>query len=529
MEPNKIPSLVKQILLMHSNLDKNKNNDIKSGYLISKKWIEKWKKYIQYDKLKFNNKSDIGKQIQKNQMDIEPGNINNEDIFQKSLFSKNELIIKNYYFIVERNLWLNLKSWFGIKMKKHEIAINNKLKNNGIVLKINNIQNYYCIDDFDDLTKINNIKKLIDEVKEDIYSLLNNQDKSELITELNLTSSRILKEDINIDYKDSEIICNIKNEFEKIYEEIDLFKKMNLTNNKDIYIISKKWVDNWKEKIKFNLVKSNIKDFINLHNNKIPNIEVINCDDIYLDFNIFLNDGNKENEDNYIFIPEKCFPIDKNLGNKFFTHYQTNLEYSMKYSNKMYNACPINIFFMKAQQILYHCICYFNKKDFKQSFFDIMNSNNITNKIKNEIIKICKPQLPINDKNVFIEENNNCFYIRFKNYEDEIKCKKEVYIFYLFESKMIPDDKEYFVINKNWIDQWKKLTNYDENKLSLKKNKNNLEYLTIINIKDFDKTKLKKINNFDVVEDMNSFLNDGDKSNYKNIILKKNNYITINH
>ena len=198
MEPTKISSLKKQILLMHNNLFKNKKNDIKSGYLISKKWIEKWKKYIQYDKLKFNNNIDIGEQMEKNKLDIEPGKIDNEDIYQKSLFSKNVLIIKNYYIIVEINLWFNLKSWYGIKNKNHEIPINNKIQKSGIVLKINNIQNYYCIDDFYDLTNINNINKLINKVKEDIYSLLNNPDKSELINELNLTSSLISKDDYSI-------------------------------------------------------------------------------------------------------------------------------------------------------------------------------------------------------------------------------------------------------------------------------------------------------------------------------------------
>ena len=102
------------------------------------------------------------------------------------------------------------------------------------------------------------------------------------------------------------------------------------------------------------------------------------------------------------------------------------------------------------------------------------------------------------------------------------KYKNEILLYN--NSKLDKNNSDYYAINKKWLDKWKDKVNYKKNCSKIKNKKKNI--YSLIEITNLNKD-LQKINNKEILIDINSFLNDGDENNIENMIIKENSYELI--
>jgi hypothetical protein len=88
--------------------------------------------------------------------------------------------------------------------------------------------------------------------------------------------------------------------------------------------------------------------------------------------------------------------------------------------------------------------------------------------------------------------------------------------FILYNSLQINNNDNFYAINKSWIKIWKEKVNYISNIYNI---------IKIKNLKNI--ISLSEIKNKDILYDINSFLNDGNKESIDNKILKESKYEII--
>ncbi len=382
------------------------------------------------------------------------------------------------------------------------------------------------------IKKIND-SKLKDFIKNDIYNLIISN------------NIYVIKDDIKINFNYSKniiestvsnnLINNISNQINEeneIYKEFNHFHQMKLKLNQKCYIIPKKWLNDWINKIKYRHPNSKL---------SFNNID-FNIDKIYIDFDLFLNDGDTNN---YIYDNDKCELIDEILWQKFKQHYHATNEFSLTYSYEALKYKKTIIFIEKDNNFNYNCNVYFQWKtqdDFLKEIIKIINSKKY-NKKKEEIIKLFNLIPPIKREQIIlkkIQKNNDCVVLEFKNniIDSSLNFKYKTQIILFHENEKlnnVPQNKELnsemFIINKEWIEKWKKIINYEKYKKILEKqlDKDN-KYQQINNFDcPFEKVDIPKINNKDLLIDINSYLNDGNIENNENYIFnEKCNFILVN-
>ena len=127
------------------------------------------------------------------------------------------------------------------------------------------------------------------------------------------------------------------------------------------------------------------------------------------------------------------------------------------------------------------------------------------------------------------EESNINTSGNINNHNDDInnivnKYKNEFILYYSLHNS---NNDNCYAINKSWMEIWKKKVNYN---LNIKKFDNKVqnpkEMYKIIEIKS-QNSNIGKIKNKDILYDINSFLNDGNKNSIENKILKEKTYDII--
>lgn len=123
-----------------------------------------------------------------------------------------------------------------------------------------------------------------------------------------------------------------------------------------------------------------------------------------------------------------------------------------------------------------------------------------------------------------------CFNV---NEQSEIieKYKTDIYLYFKFKNSKnnnFSKDNKFYAINKSWLEDWKKIVDYNSNEYTLLNCANGST-----NVRNKIKIckryhNLNEINNKDIIIDINSFLNDGQEKNKENIILKDDSYEIIN-
>ncbi len=403
-------------------------NKIVSGYLLSVSWLIKWKKYINYDKIKSKkNISEIEDNLRNMIFSSKyPGKIKNDDIYQYSLLNGKILIRNKSFIIIPNDLWFNFKSIFQLNGKSDEIAVNG-IKDIGYDLSINNINTIYSNQYIDSIfynfnkgKNQANEKIAINKVKSNFINLFNSQGDCKInnfINQLSLKDSSITLDNISvsIDYKKEIIYCKIENNenlatFKEILELAKSINSMKLENGKEVIIISKTWFENWKKSIKFIQIKDvkTPKEVSNIHNNIVPKIDHIENKEIFLDFNSFFNNMDKEDLNNYFFFPNKAVPIDKNIAERLINKYTIDYKFPVKYSKDLFNKKLTRIYFYINNKKIYECDSYFpytSEMDFKNKFLTILNNNN-KNEIKEKIKQIFHLKTSITEEDLYIEYRN---------------------------------------------------------------------------------------------------------------------------
>ena len=290
---------------------------------------------------------------------------------------------------------------------------------------------------------------------------LNNEQKKKINSIYNINTFN--KETINFNSSKPKKICYDKEKFKNI---LNFVKNMDneLNDEDEVILIEKKQLEKLKELIKYKEIKNakNIEEVCQIHQNKFPNIDFFN------NFNVdsFLNEENKNNIDNLIFVD--CVPIyienfKKINNNNKFEKYKT------KYLKELYkNSTKIN--FIKNKDEIYQCVSYFkynNPDEFKQKLFSIFN-NNYPNDIKKYIIDNFFLKMPFKIEQINIEKKKYMNYFNITLKEDELnkKIKKEIYLLFNKNRK-----KNEYVINKDWLEKWKKIVDYYKYENILKKNR----------------------------------------------------------
>ena len=516
----KITKIVDSIIKYY-NFENKILNDLKNkqdskatttyGYLISKIWIDKWKKISNYENIKTNylqnnknNKEDIMNDLiyylEKNKINYNelPNSINIIKLNKKEEIEsdlKNEslvLIDSGFLFYFNHGNSGNLIK-YNVFNNKINIYLDNdeilSFKSNNNILSLNEIINYShlkqlikifyfqkaiksSIEDRSNNKQINLINNKVINIYKNIFnykklydSLKNNLNTKNInYDDLRNYYYKIINE-LNDDYitqcsqiKENEILKEFRNINENF---IELEYKINSPSEKNLkYITNFEIVD---KDIKDFFIKNNIakeKHFIPLKSYKCDKGKILII--FERNNNIFYEIGHfKDNED---FIIEYLIDYLENI-NKY-----SIIDYFFKYG--------INSFMNKSKNIInleYQRKCYYYKiegintpKENKrlQTFKTdaIIKNNNIFDFRDN-----FKSENNLNNDNNIKEQNNN-----FYDYNNPYLLKAiKLYFYYHEFSKKIKetnnDEKEYYLINNNLLYQIKNNYKYNQIKVALDK------------------------------------------------------------
>ena len=176
------------------------------------------------------------------------------------------------------------------------------------------------------------------------------------------------------------------------------------------YYISSKWFNKWKKDKNYEYICNNFKkysikniediDKIKLDKNYIikdNNFNKITNLDIFISLDLFLNDGNLEDEDNLIINKEKneknehCYTlINESTWNKLKSEYNCDFEYNKE---QIYQKRTYMLIKPKNLSLILYDIFYYNKYQVYEKLIKIIKSNklsylNITKDIPLENIKL---------------------------------------------------------------------------------------------------------------------------------------------
>ena len=456
-------------------------------------------------------------------------------------------------------LYLFLKKGFDIKYRnfiflflKNNIKSNNssykfinksdnKKLDNCILEKINKLfnNNEYDIKNIENIINISNriIKKnnLFKLIEKNIIKLENN-------FYANTTLSRFLNTKNIFNYfKYDGIIINNSIEKNRLYSLIsinyynksyNLISKLNKSDLKQIstkctiILTEKNNINKWIDLIKYSIHENKIykiitkKDFKNLYNRDILNIDFLIINVNFINNKYFKNYYNKYNIDN----------------NKLFYNLIINSIYDNLFNKNILNEKLNNLYLFKWNNIIFddiekiecidknNFINYLSISNIKYYLLNnnINNTNNINNKIFDYVINNSIVNIKNKIDNEFIYINNiDIDYDNFYNFIKEellIKDNKKSNIIYNF-IKISLDDIELNLYNNliNLVDNKKKSLflmnssnyNYNVNTIDKLNNINELYYNNLIN-KEYE--KLEILNNFfknkDEKDSCNKFINE---------------------
>ena len=523
----------------------NKNKEIKKyeGFLVNKEWVEKWKKYSYYNKIKENylKDDDKNKIIEK---------IKKEH--KKSKFNYNEVNDIENYIIKDINQLEsndNLNKSFEILNKNFLKSFNKKnIDIFDFVLTYNNIEMKYQDEPLFSYKADNNIIIMDSNTITDI----SNKIKSNKIQVQKKDTPQIQK---NLDNNlDSEGVMNKDNE-KKIYNENQTknnFEKANeknsdKSNNNNFYLIDKKFSE-LISSINFN--KSNIDN--NIYSNDTMNPQKIDLNSDLKKYQIQFGYINSNSEKLY-------FPINfdivspnslNNINNKNI------LDKSKKYIFEEIDLIQVNEYFFiiskdnnnfknENDNLIYLYSIKFNEGKNSYEPISIIKCHNIELNDREKLIKLLTKinknrQILNNPKILENEFKITCYLIKENNRKSEEnenmnsqnkmniskKEEKNLDSFLMFaieylkerdsfiktiNQNFIKDEnnqkKEYYLINKNYLNIVKKIFHLKKIKTIIddNKEKNEKELVKIITEKlsETQKSKLKELNNDLIQNDLN--------------------------
>ena len=494
-------------------------SNLDNYFIIEKDWLTKWISYC--DSLDKNINNEKFKKIEK------PGKISNKRIFTKVINLNNN---KSIYVKSDSFSLISEEIWKGIK-KLYQYDLEQKYKNikdyisYAIYINKNDAPDYIFNENISNDIEKGKERETILIIKNILYNSLNKINKKalELLQPIEYIKFKDIYIILNKDKNGllTEIICEIKN-FYNIYDECSqlklFFNRFSSINDNEYYIISKNWLRKWKNIVSYyNIIKLrayNYEDISKIINERI-NIPKIENEKLIIQFDNFLNDGDKKNPDNYILnIDEKnnIELFNKQIWDLFYSHY--NCDYiikrnsskndilSLNYEKKKYRLnfiykdkkkesliyLAMNINEQNILNLLYSILIkeknilnYFQIKDFKNDMMEVLSFDKVRREIRINLLDFMKSN---NDL-----KNNNILEKQFIN---------EIKEFISYENYFKKEEKR-FIINKEWIENWKEKTKYRANKLHYKKGRK---------IKmNFNNIHISKINNKNLIINIDKCLN----------------------
>ena len=306
------PRIIQILIKGISDLEKSSQKNTNQSYLLSKSWLDEWKKCVHFDDTKKKNDLYNPKNMTLSEYD---GKISNKLIYENS-FGFYKFLDEDSFISITPGLFEQFNKLYGfdeIISSKELICvfINNLFKifyKDPIIIQLKNLK--------ESIQKKNEKKKELNLLlKSDLCFLFNKCQNNEKIKEwCNILKIKQLKEsDINLKIKDQNSIeCNIETDCQKNYNEINLLN----SPEKSVYILGKEKIpiDRLeKRKKEINLKEDNQrKKFLP---NKIFNKGLI---DNFFNSNYFLREGTdpdncllnkKKKLDNNEEPPKKCIEL----------------------------------------------------------------------------------------------------------------------------------------------------------------------------------------------------------------------------
>ena len=382
-----------------------------NGYLIDKKKIDKIREKLSYSELKIYINDDTKF---KNKLEEKFKNINEivcetceQKIFESSKDFIQSISTYNEYEIIDKTVWMLINNG---KLKEKEGIISYEINQNNLIISFNSEKVYFSLSNSNVLKSknlsLNNGNQISQKNNADIYKNKNRSSKFSGNNNNNLHS-----DDLSLDDLYQSLVEFI------IYENylINKLKNYNIVNEQyEGYLIEKNWFHNWKICTNYDKNKYRIKE-----DNYEENYEIIK---------------NSINID----LKQELFPI-KILSNFNINYYQSILDTDII---ALVNDKFLSIFTKKLENfekykskfhINNHKLIFSNDHNQK---YDIYSFNNI---------------LPIASNECFIIANN---LIELYIFQETLK---------LNPSQLFPNEvNDLILIDKNWINNYKKKYSYDK-------------------------------------------------------------------
>ena len=381
-----------------------KNNE--KCYIIPKEWVNEWQKEITSkmfgSKLSFNN---IDFNVYKIYIDF--------DSFLNDGDTNNYIYDIDKCELIDEKLWKNFKQLFHATKEVSLIFSNEalKYKKTKISIEKDNNDNYECEAYFQ--WKTNN--DFLIEIIKIINSAKSNKIKEEIINKFNLiipikreqiTIKKILSNEVFLRFQNNIINSKYKEQIILFYENEKLNDEpQNKQLKSEMFIINKNWIEKWKNIINYKQYKNildqqfdNFKKYQQINNLSYPsqklNIPIMNNKDLLIDINSYLNDGNIENDENYIINEEnkdyKFIFVNSKLWEEFKEYCDGfHIKKSIYEKNKKKKKIDLHFFYQNSGGY-YTTYIYIEEKlmknelDFKLKVIEYLNSpkNSFSKEIK---------------------------------------------------------------------------------------------------------------------------------------------------